>query len=275
MLKARVITALLLLGGLLAAVFLLPAVGWLAFVSVTCAAAAAEWGGIAGFSVTRRRVYALLLGLLCMAGGLVAGVHRNDAVAPFSLVPVYTVSALFWLLCVPFWLRARWAMPGAGAASIVGLVLLLPPSLAMAHLRLLSPWLLLGVMAAVWVADIAAYFTGRAFGRRKLAPSISPGKSWEGAYGAAVGVVIYGFICFSYVGHAMAGVGSVVFAAAALVAFTAVSIMGDLFESMLKRQAGVKDSGTLLPGHGGILDRIDSLTSTLPLAGLLALWFAR
>ena len=275
MLKARVITALLLLGGLLAAVFLLPAVGWLAFVSVICAAAAAEWGGIAGFSVTRRRVYALLLGLLCMAGGLVAGVHRNDAVAPFGLVPVYAVSALFWLLCVPFWLRARWAMPGAGAASIVGLVLLLPPSLAMAHLRLLSPWLLLGVMAAVWVADIAAYFTGRAFGRRKLAPSISPGKSWEGAYGAAVGVVIYGFICFSYVGHAMAGVGSVVFAAAALVAFTAVSIMGDLFESMLKRQAGVKDSGTLLPGHGGILDRIDSLTSTLPLAGLLALWFAR
>jgi len=210
-----------------------------------------------------------------MAGGLVAGLHRNDAVAPFSLVPVYAVSALFWLLCVPFWLRARWAMPGAGAASIVGLVLLLPPSLAMAHLRLLSPWLLLGVMAAVWVADIAAYFTGRAFGRRKLAPSISPGKSWEGAYGAAVGVVIYGFICFSYVGHAMADVGSVVFAAAALVAFTAVSIMGDLFESMLKRQAGVKDSGTLLPGHGGILDRIDSLTSTLPLAGLLALWFAR
>ena len=275
MLKARVITALLLLGGLLAAVFLLPAVGWLAFVSVICAAAAAEWGGIAGFSVTRRRVYALLLGLLCMAGGLVAGLHRNDAVAPFGLVPVYAVSALFWLLCVPFWLRARWAMPGAGAASIVGLVLLLPPSLAMAHLRLLSPWLLLGVMAAVWVADIAAYFTGRAFGRRKLAPSISPGKSWEGAYGAAVGVVIYGFICFSYVGHAMAGVGSVVFAAAALVAFTAVSIMGDLFESMLKRQAGVKDSGTLLPGHGGILDRIDSLTSTLPLAGLLALWFAR
>ena len=275
MLKARVITALLLLGGLLAAVFLLPAVGWLAFVSVICAAAAAEWGGIAGFSVIRRRVYALLLGLLCMAGGLVAGVHRNDAVAPFSLVPVYAVSALFWLLCVPFWLRARWAMPGAGTASIVGLVLLLPPSLAMAHLRLLSPWLLLGVMAAVWVADIAAYFTGRAFGRRKLAPSISPGKSWEGAYGAAVGVVIYGFICFSYVGHAMADVGSVVFAAAALVAFTAVSIMGDLFESMLKRQAGVKDSGTLLPGHGGILDRIDSLTSTLPLAGLLALWFAR
>ena len=180
MLKARVITALFLLAGLLSAVFLLPAFGWLVFVSVVCGAAAAEWGGIVGFSVVRRRVYALLLGFICLAGGLVAGLNREETVAPFSLVPVYAVSALFWILCAPFWLRARWALSGSGASAIVGVVLLLPPSLAMAHLRLLSPWLLLGVMAAVWVADIAAYFTGRAFGRRKLAPSISPGKSWEG-----------------------------------------------------------------------------------------------
>jgi phosphatidate cytidylyltransferase len=100
---------------------------------------------------------------------------------------LYALSALFWLLCVPFWLR-RAGLPGR-CGGLVGFVLLVPPSLAIAHLRLLSPWLLLGVMAAVWVADIAAYFTGRAFGRRKLAPSISPGKSWEGAYGAVVGVV--------------------------------------------------------------------------------------
>ncbi|WP_300442113.1 phosphatidate cytidylyltransferase [Zoogloea sp.] len=275
MLKARVITALLLLAGLLSAVFLLPAFGWLVFVSVVCGAAAAEWGGIVGFSVVRQRVYALLLGLICLAGGLVAGLHREETVAPFSLIPVYAVSALFWILCAPFWLRARWALSGNAASAIVGVVLLLPPSLAMAHLRLLSPWLLLGVMAAVWVADIAAYFTGRAFGRRKLAPSISPGKSWEGAYGAVVGVVIYGFLCLSFTGHGVTDAGTVAVIVGALVAFTAISIMGDLFESMLKRQAGVKDSGTLLPGHGGILDRIDSLTSTLPFAGLLVLWFAR
>ena len=245
MLKARVITALFLLAGLLSAVFLLPAFGWLVFVSVVCGAAAAEWGGIVGFSVVRRRVYALLLGFICLAGGLVAGLNREETVAPFSLVPVYAVSALFWILCAPFWLRARWALSGSGASAIVGVVLLLPPSLAMAHLRLLSPWLLLGVMAAVWVADIAAYFTGRAFGRRKLAPSISPGKSWEGAYGAVVGVVIYGLLCLSFTGHGTTDAGTIAVIVGALVAFTAISIMGDLCESMLKRQAGVKDSGTV------------------------------
>ena len=161
------------------------------------------------------------------------------------------------------------------AAALAGMVLLVPPSLAIAHLRLLSPWLLLGVMAAVWVADIAAYFTGRAFGRRKLAPSISPGKSWEGAYGAVAGVCAYGLACLSYIGYPVAEPGKLVLALVGLVAFTAVSIIGDLFESLVKRQAGVKDSGTLLPGHGGILDRIDSLTSTLPLVALGAVWLAR
>lgn len=275
MLKARVITAIFLLAGLLCALFLLPSWGWLAFVSVICATAAHEWGGIVGYKGARRWIYAVLLGALCLSFGLVAGLHRDDTVAPFNLVPAYGLSALFWVLCVPSWLRSRWALPGAGAAALVGFVLLIPPSLAMIHLRLLSPWLLLGVMASVWIADIAAYFTGRAFGRRKLAPAISPGKSWEGAYGAVAGVVIYGLICLSYfLPHGLA-IGQLVFAAVGLVAFTAISIIGDLFESMLKRQAGVKDSGTLLPGHGGVLDRIDSLTSTLPLAGLLALWFAR
>ena len=125
------------------------------------------------------------------------------------------------------------------------------------------------------LADIAAYFTGRAFGRRKLAPSISPGKSWEGAYGAVVGVAVYGLACLSYIGYPLGEPGRLVLALVGLVAFTAVSIIGDLFESMVKRQAGVKDSGTLLPGHGGILDRIDSLTSTLPLAALVVLWIAK
>lgn len=275
MLKTRVITALFLLAGLLGAVFFLPALGWLAFVSIVCALAAAEWGGMVGFSAGPRWAYAALLGLLCLACGMVAGLHRDDTVAPFGLVPLYGASALFWIACVPFWLRKRWVMPGNRTAALVGLVLLVPPSLAMAHLRLPSPWLLLGVMAAVWMADIAAYFTGRAFGKRKLAPNISPGKSWEGAYGALVGVVIYGLICIGSVGHGLLDGPRGPIAVLALAVFTAVSIIGDLFESMLKRQAGIKDSGTLLPGHGGILDRIDSLTSTLPLAGLVALWLAR
>lgn len=273
MLKARVITALVLLAGLLAALFLLPAFGWLVFASLICAVAASEWATMLGFGGASRHVYAGILGALCLASGTVAGLHQEATVAPFGLAPVYAVSALFWVLCVPFWLRARWQLPGRGAAALIGLVLLLPPSLAIAHLRLLSPWLLLGVMAAVWIADIAAYFTGRAFGRRKLAPAISPGKSWEGAFGAVVGVTVYGLICLSVVGHGLSS-GGYFLAVPALVAFAAISIIGDLFESLIKRQAGVKDSGTLLPGHGGVLDRIDSLTSTLPITGLLALWIA-
>ncbi|KAB2968629.1 phosphatidate cytidylyltransferase [Zoogloea sp.] len=273
MLRARVITALILLAGLLAALFLLPAPLWLAFASLICAIGAAEWAGMTGFPPSARKVYAGLVGALCVAAGAVAGLHRPDTVAPFSLAPIYAVSAAFWIFCVPLWLRAKWRLPSPAAAALVGLVLLLPPALAIAHLRLLSPWLLLGVMAAVWVADIAAYFTGRAFGRRKLAPGISPGKSWEGAYGAVVAVVVYGLVVLSSVGHGGAAV-SYLAVVPALVAFTALSIIGDLFESLVKRQAGVKDSGSLLPGHGGVLDRIDSLTSTLPVAGLLLLWMA-
>lgn len=274
MLKARVITALFLLAGLLAALFLLPAPAWLAFASLICAIGSAEWATMAGFSPVSRKIYAVLVGALCFAAGGVAGLHRPDTVAPFGLVPVYALSTAFWILCVPLWLRAKWRLPSPAAGALVGLVLLLPPALAIAHLRLLSPWLLLGVMAAVWVADIAAYFTGRAFGRRKLAPGISPGKSWEGAYGAVAGVVIYGLVVVASVGQVGAAVSQLVLVPA-LVAFTALSIIGDLFESLVKRQAGVKDSGSLLPGHGGVLDRIDSLTSTLPVAGLLLLWMAR
>lgn len=273
MLKARVITALVLLAGLLAALFLLPASGWLVFASLICAVAAGEWAAMLGFGGVAQKTYGVLLGLLCLAAGVVAGLHRPFTVAPFGLAPVYGLSALFWIFCVPFWLRAKWRLPGRAGAALVGLVLLLPPSLAIAHLRLISPWLLLGVMAAVWMADIAAYFTGRAFGRRKLAPSISPGKSWEGAAGAVVGVIAYGLVCLAMTVPGMSAT-QYVLAIPALAGFTAISIIGDLFESLIKRQAGVKDSGNLLPGHGGVLDRIDSLTSTLPIAALLLLWIA-
>lgn len=275
MLKTRVITALCLLVGILAALFLLPETGWLVFCAVIGGTAAHEWAGMVGFPSPQRIIYALLLAALCLAGGFVAGLHRPDTVAPFALAPVYGVSAAFWLGCVPVWLKSRWKLPGAGAAAVVGLVLLLPPSLAIAHLRLLGPWVLLAVMAAVWVADIAAYFSGRAFGKRKLAPTISPGKSWEGAYGACLGVTIYGLVCAAQAGLDWTVPRVFVPTVLGLLGFTAVSIIGDLFESLIKRQAGVKDSGTLLPGHGGVLDRIDSLTSTLPMAALVALWLAR
>jgi len=135
----------------------------------------------------------------------------------------------------------------------------------------------LAAMATVWIADTAAYFSGRAFGRRKLAPQISPGKTWEGVYGALVAVAVYALCLVPFAREA--GFGAVVGAPAiaAWVGFAlllaGLSVFGDLFESLLKRHAGVKDSGNLLPGHGGVLDRVDALMAAMPLAALAAQWF--
>ncbi len=275
MLRTRVITALVLVTALLAALFLLPAAGWLVLAALVCAGAAWEWGGLSGFSVRARVVFAALMGATCLLVGVMSGLAVDGGAATGGLAALYAAGGLFWLLVAPFWLSRKWRLQGAGAAVAVGLIVLLPPALAFAHLRLVSPWVLLAAMAFVWVADIAAYFAGRAFGRHKLAPAISPGKTWEGAGGAVIGVVLFGLLLIVTALPAALDAVSLVAAVLLLVALTALSIQGDLFESLLKRQAGVKDSGTLLPGHGGILDRIDSLTSTLPLVGLLTLWFAR
>ncbi|CAL94521.1 phosphatidate cytidylyltransferase [Azoarcus olearius] len=274
MLKTRVITALVLLCGLLGALFLLPAALWLGFAAVVCAAAAWEWGALAGFSPTLRTAFTAFAGLVSALIGLAAG-FGHDTPQAAALLPLYVCSALFWLVAIPPWLARKWRISGAGAGIAIGLVVLVPATLALAHLRHLGPWVLLAAMSVAWVADIAAYFAGRAFGRHKLAPQISPGKTWEGAVGATLGVVVFGLILVASTGALPLTAAVLATLVPMLVALTAVSIVGDLFESLLKRQAGLKDSGALLPGHGGVLDRIDSLTSTLPLLGLAALWLAR
>jgi phosphatidate cytidylyltransferase len=186
----------------------------------------------------------------------------------FLQLSVYGVASVFWLLLVPLWFNRGWKIQNPYLLGMVGWSVLLPTGMAMLDLRAESPqpWWLLGVMAMVWVADISAYFAGRKFGRHKLAPNISPGKTWEGVAGALLGVMIYVALVMLVSGMHQHNVLFVY----ALVG-VALSVMGDLFESAIKRQAGVKDSGTLLPGHGGLLDRIDALTSTLPLAALTML----
>lgn len=273
MLKARVLTAIALLAGLLAAVFLLPASGWLVLCALVCGAAAWEWGGLAGFERPLRMSTAISFGIACLILGVLSGLVSGATTGAGILVPLYVISALFWVFVVPVWLVRKWTLSNPMLASLVGFVVLVPTSLALVHLRALGPWVMLAVMAVVWVADIAAYFSGRAFGRHKLAPSISPGKTWEGAIGAVVAVLLFGFGVLTWQGASNPGGAMVV--AAGLVLWTAISIIGDLFESLLKRQAGLKDSGTILPGHGGILDRIDSLTSTLPLVALFVVLLAR
>jgi len=150
--------------------------------------------------------------------------------------------------------------------------------LALVELQARSPWLVLAAMAIVWVADTAAYFAGRAFGQRKLAPQVSPGKTWEGVYGAFIAVAIYALALVPLAARAgfrqPVDVTSVTLWVAFAAALAAISVVGDLFESLLKRDAGVKDSGSLLGGHGGMLDRLDAFLFAAPAAYLTILTFS-
>ncbi|MCV2216192.1 phosphatidate cytidylyltransferase [Thauera sp. Sel9] len=274
MLKARIITAIALLVGLLAAVFLLPPAGWLVFCALLCSAAAWEWGALAGFARTLRVATTLGFGALCLLLGHLAGLSSPFPTGyEFGLTPLYVVSAAFWLVLAPSWLVRKWQLSDPVLAVLTGFVVLVPTALALIQLRAMGPGTMLIAMATVWVADIAAYFAGRAFGKHKLAPAISPGKTWEGAAGAVLAVMCFGLIVHTV---RMGSLPDSMFAAVlVLVLWTAISIVGDLYESLLKRQAGLKDSGSILPGHGGLLDRIDSLTSTLPTVTLLLVLIAQ
>jgi len=271
MLGARVATALVLVAAFLAAVFWLPLAPWRAVVAAVVGTAAWEWAGLAGWRSSARTGYGLMTAAaawILIVIALPGGSPRPEAAF------VFAIAAGYWIVVAPWWLRQKWRIRSALIGCLVGWLVLLPPALALVQLRELSPILLLAAMALVWVADIAAYFAGRAWGRRKLAPSISPGKTWEGVIGASAAVLLYGLgVLFASGQGALLGFGTLALFAGSLVVMTALSILGDLFESLLKRQAGVKDSSHLLPGHGGVLDRIDSLTSTLPLVGLtVMLW---
>ena len=171
------------------------------------------------------------------------------------------MTAFFWVVLAPLWMW-RGVQPGQtvwlGAA---GFAVLVPAGLAMVRLE---PLVVLLVLVLVWIADSAAYFVGRAWGRHRLAPAISPGKTWEGVAGGLIGAALYAIIIAFFTDP---GAWLALLVTALLLGMA--SIVGDLFESAMKRQAGVKDSGSLLPGHGGILDRIDSATATLPLAALV------
>ncbi len=267
MLGTRIVTALVLASSLLAGLFLLPPAVMQWLFAVIVGLAAWEWAGLLGMGMSSRaRIgYGLLTILPCVLL-LVAGLPMAWMIA------LWLMAVLFWLVAVPLWFRRRWPLAQHGLGWLVGWVLLIPTWAAMVVLHQCGAGWLLAAMALVWVADIAAYFAGRTWGRHKLAPTISPGKTWEGAAGAVVGVLIYamGVVAYVYGGDWTHLEGmKIVQAVLMLLLLTAVSIIGDLFESLAKRQAGVKDSSALLPGHGGVLDRIDSLTSTLPFAALV------
>jgi len=269
MLKQRVITAVILLVLFLSALFLFPTFGWQLLAVLMVMQGAVEWVHLARFSGKFANIYWWLT--LAVMGALVGfGADHTAAQQAMSHIFFYAAAVVLWLIVVPLWLARGWQVRQPLLMALVGWAVLIPTGLAMMDLRDNSPWLLLGIMALVWVADSAAYFTGRKFGKRKLAPSISPGKTWEGVIGALAGVsacILVGFFFSGYL-HLYKLLPTVILAGWCWVA---LAVLGDLFESAIKRQAGVKDSGALLPGHGGLLDRIDALTSTLPLAALIML----
>ena len=257
MFVTRALTAAALLAAFLAILLWLDHAFFPALVTAVVALGAHEWGCLIGLARARRLVYAafctLLFGIL-MFGNV--------------LRPVLLAAALFWFAAVPWWLSRGVKSGDRVWLGLAGLAVLLPAGLAMA---VLPPRWLLIVMGLVWIADTAAYLVGGAIGKHKLSPSISPGKSWEGVAGAGLAALIYAIICAAFepmLEALVQGAAWVPYLAAALL-LCAAGTVGDLFESALKRQAGAKDSGTLLPGHGGVLDRIDSATAALPLALLL------
>jgi len=223
-----------------------------------------EWAGLAGVATPNARLsYQLLLAGLMLALWL----------APSGgwLVWVFLAIALWW-----WWLAFRLprirvvgaARGGALGELGAGIVVLLGPWLAVVHLHALpsyGPMLVLFLLGLIWIADSAAYFSGRRWGRAPLAPVLSPGKTWAGAYGALIGAALWGLVLVWGL-----GLGWGLAAAALLICSlsVAMSIVGDLYESLLKRRRGLKDSGQLLPGHGGMLDRIDSLTAAAPIFAL-------
>jgi len=222
-------------------------------VALLAAAGAHEWARLCGLANPVAWLYAAAAAIAY--GALLASGEPAMRLA-------FVAAALFWMLVVPIWLARGVDRAQRLALGVAGFVVLIPAAVALARLQ---PARVLQVLVLVWVADTAAYFIGRAWGRRKLAPAISPSKTWEGAWGGIAGAVAYAIIGGTF----LTGVRAwPVYAVVALL-LGAISIVGDLFESAAKRQAGVKDSGSLLPGHGGILDRVDSATAVLPVAALL------
>lgn len=277
MLRQRVITALVLLAVLLPALFAASPWPFAAFALVAVAAAGWEWGRLNGLAGSA----ALVMGAALAAACALAWVLGWTEAVPAGL---WWIALLVWVLGGAYVLRsgvAGWPRLAPAGRWVLGFVLLWTAWLAMTSARQIGITFILSVMCIVWVADIAAYFGGRAFGRRKLAPAISPGKSWEGVYSGMAGAVVLAFAWlmvdrsglaaggaswFTRLDTRLGSVGMVF----AVMFLAAMSVVGDLVESLVKRSAGAKDSSGLLPGHGGVLDRVDALLPVLPLALALA-----
>jgi phosphatidate cytidylyltransferase len=270
MLKQRIITAVLIVLALFAALAYLSVAALSGVFALAVLMAAWEWANLSGFvSRTGRSIYvavcALGMALLAWQSGLYA--EQNFLV----LREIFIAACLWWAIAL-LWVKAYPLSSGLwgskGARSVMGLLVLVPAWLALSYLRSLPEgvYLILVVIGLVVAADVGAYFTGRAFGKAKLAPAVSPGKSWAGFWGGLASCLTLMAILWRIWPE---GMPISLPAALGLALVTGLaSVLGDLLESMIKRHRGIKDSGNLLPGHGGIMDRIDSITAAAPVFAL-------
>ncbi|WP_145495117.1 phosphatidate cytidylyltransferase [Yersinia massiliensis] len=279
MLKYRLITALILIPVVIGALFLLPPVGFAIVTLFVCMLAAWEWGQLAGFASRSQRIWlAILCGLLLVLMLLSLPAYQHSAHLPQVSVPLWLsmgwwLAALLLVLTYPrsaaFWRDSRLSRIVFGILTIVpffwGMVALRQYGYDQHHN--IGAWWLLYVMLLVWGADSGAYMFGKLFGKHKLAPKVSPGKTWEGLIG---GLLTSALISWLFGRYAPLDIIPEKLLICSVVAALA-SVLGDLTESMFKREAGIKDSGHLIPGHGGILDRIDSLTAAVPVFACLML----
>lgn len=281
MLKQRVITALVLLALLLPALFASVSWPFLVLTLVLITAGAWEWGRLNGLSLGGQWLGALICLWACWLADRVGWTQTTPP-------QVWLLAGSMWVLLGAWMIRrgvGGWALWPQNLRWVAGLVLLALAWLAMAQAHHRGVNFLLSVLVLVWAADVFAYFFGRALGGRwiavKLAPSISPGKSWEGVFGGMLGVFLVALAWAAFDRQVQAQQPSFytlllakgwILAVPALLFMCAMSVVGDLVESLVKRSAGMKDSSGLLPGHGGVLDRVDALLPTLPLAMMLVTW---
>jgi len=274
MLKQRIITALLLMAVLLPALFYPSSEPFVLLSLLLMVAGGWEWARLNACAPAVAKAVGLGLGLVLLAFWLLGGLEQTWR-------QVWLVSSMVWVVLAVVMLRrgvAGWSVWPAVIRLGLGLLLLACAWLALVQARQQGVGFLLSVLSLVWMADIAAYAGGRAFGRRKLAPTLSPGKSWEGVVSGLAGVLLLGLGWRWFDGQQLTDQPSLftrlqtlgeLVSWLAVIGLTAMSVVGDLLESLVKRSAGMKDSSQLLPGHGGVLDRVDALLPVLPLAMML------